>query len=71
MKIGVLGTGIVTVLYISANIAYTLVLPLHGTPDGSDVFSRGIQFAVSDRVDMHTSYGYAVIVTRGAELCSG
>ncbi|HMD14852.1 MAG TPA: amino acid permease, partial [Bacteroidota bacterium] len=46
----VLGTGIVTLLYISANIAYTLVLPLTGNPNGSDVFARGIQFATSDRV---------------------
>jgi len=45
-----LGTGIVTLLYISANLAYVLVLPLLGSPAGVDVFSRGIQFATSDRV---------------------
>lgn len=45
-----LGTLIVTVLYILANIAYLLVLPLQGTPGAADVVGRGIQFATSDRV---------------------
>ena len=45
-----LGTIIVTFLYISANVAYIAVLPLLGSPEGGDVMSRGIQFAVSDRV---------------------
>ena len=46
----VLGTGIVTALYLLANLAYILVLPVRGTPEGADVIARGIQFAVSDRV---------------------
>ncbi|MDI6766830.1 MAG: amino acid permease [Bacteroidota bacterium] len=46
----VLGTGIVTLLYIAANFAYILVLPLSGNPDGATVAERGIQFATSDRV---------------------
>ena len=46
----VLGTATVTLLYVLANIAYLLVLPVAGTPDGADVLSRGIQFATSDRV---------------------
>ena len=45
-----LGTVIVTLLYLSANVAYILVLPVAGTPEGSDVLDRGIQFAMSDRV---------------------
>jgi APA family basic amino acid/polyamine antiporter len=45
-----LGTAIVTLLYVLANIAYILVLPLIGTPDGTDVAARGIQFATNDRV---------------------
>jgi len=45
-----LGTGIVTLLYLLANIAYLNLLPLHGSPDSADVFGRGIQFAASDRV---------------------
>jgi APA family basic amino acid/polyamine antiporter len=46
----VLGTGIVTILYIAANLSYLLVLPLKGIPDGASVMERGIQFATSDRV---------------------
>jgi APA family basic amino acid/polyamine antiporter len=45
-----LGTGAVTLLYILANIAYILVLPLGGSPDAPDVSGRGIQFAANDRV---------------------
>jgi basic amino acid/polyamine antiporter, APA family len=45
-----LGTLIVTILYLSANIAYLCSLPLRGTPEGTNVMTQGIQFAVSDRV---------------------
>ena len=45
-----IGTGIVTLLYIHANIAYMHVLPVIGFPQGTDVMARGMQFAVSDRV---------------------
>ena len=45
-----LGTGVVTVLYLLANVAYILVLPVIGSPDGADLVGRGIQFASSDRV---------------------
>lgn len=45
-----LGTGIVTLLYLLANVAYILVLPVQGLPDVADVLGRGIQFASSDRV---------------------
>jgi len=45
-----LGTGIVTLLYILANVAYILVLPVLGSPDATDLLGRGIQFASSDRV---------------------
>jgi APA family basic amino acid/polyamine antiporter len=45
-----LGTGIVTVLYVLANVAYLAMLPLHGTPDAASVLGRGIQFATQDRV---------------------
>ena len=45
-----IGTGAVTLLYIMANIAYLLMLPLVGNPASGDVLGRGIQFAVSDRV---------------------
>lgn len=44
-----LGTLIVTVIYILANVAYLALLPLHGTPDGS-VTQHGILFASQNRV---------------------
>lgn len=40
-----LGTGIVTVLYILANVSYLSLLPLIGSPDATDVAGQGIQFA--------------------------
>ena len=46
----VIGTGTVILLYLAANVAYLMVLPLHGSPDAADVAGRGIQFAVNDRV---------------------
>jgi basic amino acid/polyamine antiporter, APA family len=45
-----LGTGIVTMIYLLANVAYIFVLPIIGNPDGTDIITRGIQFATSDRV---------------------
>lgn len=46
----ILGTAIVTVLYLLANMAYLSLLPLNGDPQGADVVSRGIQFAENDRI---------------------
>jgi APA family basic amino acid/polyamine antiporter len=45
-----LGTTIVTVIYILANIAYLALLPMSGTPDGATVTDSGIMFAAQDRV---------------------
>lgn len=45
-----LGTMIVTVLYILANVAYLVVLPLHGDPTSTNIVGQGIQFAAEDRV---------------------
>ena len=45
-----LGTLIVTVLYVLANIAYLSVLPFMGDPTGSTPLAQGIQFAANDRV---------------------
>ncbi len=44
------GTLIVTSLYILVNIAYIQSLPLRGSPDGSSVIEKGIQYATDDRV---------------------
>lgn len=44
------GTLIVTILYILANVAYMMLMPVAGTPDGVNVFERGIMFATDNRV---------------------
>ena len=44
------GVGLVSVLYILANVAYLVTLPLAGHPDGATAIDRGIQFARNDRV---------------------
>ena len=44
------GTGLVSVLYLLANVSYLSVLPLHGVQDAATVMGRGIQYATQDRV---------------------
>jgi APA family basic amino acid/polyamine antiporter len=44
------GTVIVTGLYALANLAYLMLLPLHGDPAGTTIALRGIQHATEDRV---------------------
>src|SRR5688572_6186750 len=46
----VLGTGMVSLLYVLANIGYMQVLPVMGNPDATDVIGRGISHATQDRV---------------------
>jgi basic amino acid/polyamine antiporter, APA family len=46
----VLGTGMVSLLYVLANVGYMQVLPVLGTPDAPDVIGRGIAHATQDRV---------------------
>lgn len=45
-----LGTLIVTVLYISANLAYLALLQLKGDPMATDVMGKGMQYAEMGRV---------------------
>lgn len=45
-----IGTGMVTLLYIMANVAYLTMLPLDGTAEGTTVIARGISHATQDRV---------------------
>ena len=45
-----LGTAIVILLYCLANVAYLMLLPLHGSPGAVDLIGRGIQHASEDRV---------------------
>lgn len=58
-----LGTGIVSLLYVLANVSYLTVLPLAGSPDGATVMERGIQFAAQDRVG--TAAAEAIFGARG------
>jgi len=44
------GTLTVTLLYILANVAYIMLLPMYGSPVGTTVLERGISFASQDRV---------------------
>jgi APA family basic amino acid/polyamine antiporter len=45
-----LGTSVVTILYVLANIAYIMLLPVSGSPDGHNALTKGIMFASQDRV---------------------
>src|SRR5215204_1754791 len=45
-----LGTGLVSLLYVLANVAYLNTLSLGGVADGATVAARGIRFATQDRV---------------------
>ncbi len=51
-----LGTLIVTALYILANLAYLVLLPLNGNPDSADVVVSGIMFAPDNRVGASAAY---------------
>ena len=59
------GTLIVTVLYVLANVAYLMLLPLKGVPTGPDVLARGIMFAADDRVGtaaIATVFGSSAVI---------
>ena len=46
----VLGTGLVSLLYVLANVGYMQVLPVQGDTAGADALGRGIANASQDRV---------------------
>lgn len=46
----VIGTLVVTILYMLANIAYLKLLPFFGNPNAADVMGQGLQFPANDRV---------------------
>jgi APA family basic amino acid/polyamine antiporter len=46
----ILGTGFVLTVYFLVSVAYLLVLPMHGDPNGATIAARGIQYAAEDRV---------------------
>jgi len=60
----ILGTGLVTLLYVLVNIAYLLILPVTGSPEAADIMGQGIQFAAADRVGI--AAGTMIIGSAGA-----
>jgi basic amino acid/polyamine antiporter, APA family len=64
-----LGTGFVLVVYFLVSLAYLLVLPMHGDPNGATVMARGIQHAAEDRVA--TAALAAIFHSAGAWLMAG
>ena len=76
-----LGTGVVIALYIGCNFIYLSALPLWGSPAGTTLVERGIQYASEDRVatavmtEMFGSAGGALmavaIMISGFGCCNG
>ena len=62
----VLGTGFVLTVYFLASLAYLLVLPMHGDPNGATALARGVQHATEDRIG--TAALEEIFRTSGADL---
>jgi len=64
-----LGTLLVTILYLLANVVYMTALPLRGSPEGADITARGMQYALNDRLATASISGifgnYAVLIMAG------
>jgi APA family basic amino acid/polyamine antiporter len=64
-----LGTSIVTILYLLANVVYMTALPLRGNENGTTIFGHGLQFATSDRIGTAAISGifgiYASLIMAG------
>jgi APA family basic amino acid/polyamine antiporter len=65
----VLGTGLVSLLYILANFSYLSVLPYAGNADGATVVARGLSHATQDRVG--TAVAETIFGPSGALLMAG
>lgn len=69
-----LGTGMIMLLYVLANVGYLSVLPLHGAADGATLMARGIDHASQDRVAtavMESMFGSSgALIMAGAILIS-
>ncbi len=62
-----IGTSVVSILYIAANLVYLGALPLVGDAGGATPLARGIEFAASDRVataaiEVTLGHGGAVVM---------
>jgi len=60
------GSLTVAILYFFTNVVYLMALPLDGSPDGLNVFERGIRFATDDRIGTASMEGimggYAALI---------
>jgi basic amino acid/polyamine antiporter, APA family len=65
----VFGTGLVSVLYIIANLSYLSVLPYTGLAEGASAVARGVQHATQDRVG--TAVAETIFGPSGAVLMAG
>src|SRR5690349_4718971 len=65
----VLGTGLVSLLYILANFSYLSVLPYTGNAEGATVVARGLSHATQDRVG--TAVAETIFGPSGALLMAG
>ena len=63
------GTGLVTVLYIMANVAYLNVLPMNGVAEGATALARGVSHATQDRVA--TAALEVIFGSAGATIMAG
>ena len=61
-----LGVGLVSILYLLANVGYLAVLPVDGSPTGANAVERGIKFAQNDRVG--TAAVEAILGVKGAVM---
>ncbi len=64
-----LGTGLVTLLYLLANLAYLDLLPLWGSEQGATVLERGISHAADDRVG--TAAAQRIFGSAGQAIMAG
>jgi APA family basic amino acid/polyamine antiporter len=65
----ILGTGFVVTVYFLVSLAYIVVLPMHGDPNGATAMARGVQYASEDRVA--TAVLGQILHSYGAYLMAG
>lgn len=51
-----IGTTLVTIIYVLANVAYLMLLPVKGDPAATDAIGKGIMFAQNDRAGTAALY---------------
>jgi len=64
-----LGTLLVTIIYILANLAYLALLPINGSPEATNAAGQGIMFAFDDRLG--SSAASMIIGSAGIFMMAG